>query len=132
MMNRGRPAANAIWWSGVCAKPCPENHIPFHFLHPQTSGNDVFYRNPYNVEENLFVNLSSPSSSQFPDVSALGSPEAAAKRLLAQTLEEFMSTRIGSRKEAEIVGFSQREAGGRLYYDVEVRGGAGARRGLLL
>lgn len=91
---------------------------------PQTSGNDVFYRNPYNVEENLFVNLSSPSSSQFADVSVLGSPEDAAKRLLSQTLEEFMSTRIGSRKEAEIVGFSQREAGGRLYYDVEVRGAA--------
>lgn len=86
----------------------------------QTSGNDVFYRNPYNVEENLFVNLSSPSSSKFTDVTLLGSPEEAAKRLLNQTLDEFMSTRIGSRKEADIVSFSQREAGGRLYYDIEV------------
>jgi len=33
-------------------------------LRRQTSGNDVFYRNPYNVEENLFVNISSPSSSK--------------------------------------------------------------------
>lgn len=86
----------------------------------QTSGNDVFYRNPYNVEENLFVNLSSPSSSKFTDVTLLGSPEEAAKRLLNQTLDEFMSTRIGSRKEADIVSFGQREAGGRLYYDIEV------------
>ena len=86
----------------------------------------MFYRNPYEVEENLFVNLSSPSSSQFADVGVLGSPEAAAKRLLAQTLDEFMSTRIGSRKEAEIVSFSQREAAGRLYYDIEVcRAGLG-------
>lgn len=30
----------------------------------QTSGNDVFYRNPFNVEENVFVNVSSPSSSK--------------------------------------------------------------------
>ena len=69
----------------------------------------------------MFVNLSSPSSSKFPDVSGLGTPEDAAKRLLSQTLDEFMSTRIGSRKEAEIVSFSQREADGRLYYDIEVR-----------
>ena len=46
---------------------------------PQTSGNDVFYRNPYNVNENLFVDISSPSSSRYGSVSALGSPEAAAK-----------------------------------------------------
>ncbi len=52
---------------------------------------------------------------------ALGSPEAAAERLLKQTLEEFMSTRLGSRKEAEVVSASQREVDGRLFYDVEVR-----------
>ena len=86
----------------------------------QTSGNDVFYRNPYNVEENLFVNISSPSSSRFADVRALGSPDDAAKRLLSQTLDEFMSTRLGSRKEAEIVSAAERQAGGRLYYDIEV------------
>ncbi len=58
---------------------------------------------------------------QFADVRALGSPEAAAERLLKQTLEEFMSTRLGSRKEAEVVSASQREVDGRLFYDVEVR-----------
>ena len=49
------------------------------FAPPQTSGNDVFYRNPYNVNENLFVDISSPSSSRYGSVAALGPPEAAAK-----------------------------------------------------
>jgi hypothetical protein len=50
----------------------------------QSSGNDIFYRNPYNVNENLFVDVSSPSSSNFASVEDLGSPEAAAKRTLDQ------------------------------------------------
>ena len=50
----------------------------------QTSGNDIFYRNPYNVNENLFVDVSSPSSSNFSSVEDLGPPEAAAKRTLNQ------------------------------------------------
>ena len=50
----------------------------------QTSGNDIFYRNPYNVNENLFVDISSPSSSNFSSVEDLGPPEAAAKRTLDQ------------------------------------------------
>ena len=35
---------------------------------PQTSGNDCFYRNPRNVEETLFVDVSSPSSSKYQSV----------------------------------------------------------------
>ena len=58
---------------------------------------------------------------QFADVTALGSPEAAADRLLKQTLDEFMSTRLGSRKQAEIVSASRRDADGRAFYDIEVR-----------
>jgi hypothetical protein len=50
----------------------------------QTSGNDVFYRNPFNVEENLFVNVSSPSSSKYTSVADLGSPEEAAQRTQQQ------------------------------------------------
>ena len=50
----------------------------------QTSGNDVFYRNPFNLEENLFVDVSSPSSSKYEAVGDLGSPEDAAQRALAQ------------------------------------------------
>uniref|UniRef100_A0A061SP80 Lumenal-like protein n=1 Tax=Tetraselmis sp. GSL018 TaxID=582737 RepID=A0A061SP80_9CHLO len=87
-----------------------------------TSGNDVFYRNPLNIEENLFVNISSPSSSKFESVADLGTVEEAAERTKSQLLEEFMSTRLGVRREAETVYASSREGlDGKLYYDIEVR-----------
>ena len=44
----------------------------------------MFYRNPANVEENLFVNVSSPSSSKFETVADLGTPEQAAQRTVDQ------------------------------------------------
>ena len=50
----------------------------------QTSGNDIFYRNPTNVNENLFVDVSSPSSSTFESVEDLGTPGQAAKKTLNQ------------------------------------------------
>jgi len=53
-------------------------------------------------------------------VTALGSPEKAADRLLKQTFDEFMSTRLGSRKEAEILSASRRDVDGRVFYDIEV------------
>lgn len=86
----------------------------------QTSGNDVFYRNPYNVEECLFVNITSPSSSTYDSVADLGTPQRAAERLRQQYLGEFMSTRLGSQKRVEILSASSREADGRQYYDIEV------------
>ena len=52
----------------------------------QTSGNDIFYRNPTNVNENLFVDVSSPSSSTFESVEDLGPPDQAAKKTLNQVL----------------------------------------------
>jgi hypothetical protein len=92
----------------------------------QTSGNDVFYRNPYNVDENLFVDISSPSSSRYASVAALGTPEAAAKRTLAQFLEELMSTRLGVRRQGEVVSATPRTADdGKEYYDIEARRGSG-------
>lgn len=86
----------------------------------QTSGNDAFFRNPYNVEECLFVNITSPSSSKFDSVQSLGTPQQAAERLRQQYLSEFMSTRLGSQKKVDILSASSREADGRLYYDIEV------------
>lgn len=75
----------------------------YSFFYPElwtpvtTSGNDVFLRNPFNIEENLFVDISSPSSSRYNSVVDLGTPEAAAQALLNQYLnKEFMSTRIGA------------------------------------
>ena len=47
--------------------------------------------------------------------------DAAAQRTLAQFLEELMSTRLGVRREGEIVSAAARTADdGKEYYDVEV------------
>lgn len=74
----------------------------YSFVYPEawslvtTSGNDVFLRNPFNIDENCFVDISSPSSSRYASVEDLGTPAQAAQALLDQYLnKEFMSTRIG-------------------------------------
>jgi hypothetical protein len=95
----------------------PEDWLPV-----TTSGNDVFYRNPFNAEENLFVDVSSPSSSKFESVTDLGSPETAAKTNLDQFLEEFMSTRIGVKRVGEVVSAVARTGDDGLeYYDIQTR-----------
>jgi len=67
------------------------------------------------------VEMSSPSSSKFKGVEDLGTPEQAAKRVLQQQLTEFMSTRIGVRREAAVTDARARRGDdGRLYYEVEV------------
>lgn len=76
------------------------------------SGNDVFFRNPASAEENLFVSISSPSSTKFASVRDLGSPEEAARKVLDQTLTEFMSTRLGVRRESEVISAVEREGKG--------------------
>lgn len=101
----------------------------YSFFYPErwiavtSSGNDCFLRNPVNIDENVFVDISSPSSSRFASVQDLGSPEETAKKILEQYLnKEFMSTRIGIRREGQVLGAQQREGeGGRLYYDVAIR-----------
>ena len=117
----------------------------YSFLYPDdwipvtTSGNDVFYRSPLDVDTNLFVDVSSPSSSKYESVADLGSPQEAAEKTLKQYLTELMSTRIGVRRSGEVLSASARELsdeelarydGGntskntetsRLYYDVVVR-----------
>lgn len=87
----------------------------------QSSGNDIFYRNPYNVSENLFVDVSSPSSSTYTSVKDLGTPEDAAKRTLSQYLEELMSTRLGVKRTGEVVTADERVGSdNKLYYDIQV------------
>ena len=101
----------------------------YSFIYPETwlavtsSGNDVFVRNQRNIEENLFVDISSPSSSRYNSVEDLGSPEASAKILLDQYLtKEFMSTRIGITREGSVVSATARTgADGRKYYDIVIR-----------
>lgn len=56
LLAAGMPARAPL----CCHPSCPPALPPGK----QTSGNDVFYRNPFNVEENVFVNVSSPSSSK--------------------------------------------------------------------
>lgn len=117
----------------------------YSFLYPDdwipgtTSGNDVFFRSPLDVDTNLFVDVSSPSSSKYETVADLGTPREAAEKTLKQYLTELMSTRIGVRRSGEVLSASARELtdeelsrydGGntsqgaetsRLYYDVVVR-----------
>lgn len=97
---------------------CPDNWIAV-----TSSGNDIFLRNPRSVEENIFVDITSPSSSRFMSVADLGSPSDAANRLLDQYLtKEFMSTRLGIARYGEVVSASGRVADdGQTYYDVAIR-----------
>jgi hypothetical protein len=73
---------------------------PEDWIEVKGSGNDVFFRNPARAEENMFVSISSPSSTKFDTVRDLGTPEDVAKKVLDQYLTEFMSTRIGVRRES--------------------------------
>lgn len=87
-----------------------------------TAGADSFYRNQNNLEENLFVDISSPSSSNYASVKDLGSEDAIGKRVLDQYLVEFMSTRIGVKREPEVVESVFRDGpDGKLYCDVMLR-----------
>jgi len=100
----------------------------YSFLYPESwlpvtsSGNDCFYRNAFNAEENLFVDVSSPSSSSYPSIDALGSPEEVAEKLKKEYLDEFLSTRIGVKREGKVVDAVRREGGdGRGYYDIRIQ-----------
>ncbi|KAG0576958.1 hypothetical protein KC19_5G121100 [Ceratodon purpureus] len=94
---------------------------PAGWIQVRGAGADVFFRDPVNLDENLLVEMSSPSSSKFQGVEDLGTPEQAAKKVLQQQLTEFMSTRIGVRREANVTATRSRVGDdGRLYYEVEV------------
>ncbi|KAI8468302.1 MAG: lumenal PsbP-like protein [Monoraphidium minutum] len=98
-------------------------NVPELWAPVTTSGNDVFLRNPFNIEENLFVDITSPSSSRYASVEDLGTPEAAAVALLDRYLnKEFMSTRLGIKREGEVISAASRVADdGRTYYDLTIR-----------
>jgi hypothetical protein len=71
------------------------------------------------VEENLFVTISSPSTSRYASVADLGPPASAAAAILAQYLTEFASTRLGVKRTGAVVSAGARTADdGREYYDV--------------
>lgn len=94
---------------------------PKNWIQVRGAGADIFFRDPYVLDENISVELSSPSSSNYKSVEDLGSPQEAAEKVLRQYLVEFMSTRLGVRRESNILSTSSRIADdGRLYYQVEV------------
>ncbi|XP_047964349.1 psbP domain-containing protein 1, chloroplastic isoform X1 [Salvia hispanica] len=94
---------------------------PSNWIQVRGAGADIFFRDPFVLDENISVNISSPSSSQYKSVEDLGSPEEAGKKVLKQYLTEFMSTRLGVRRESSILSTSSKVASdGRLYYEVEV------------
>ncbi|KAL6324217.1 hypothetical protein AAG906_006489 [Vitis piasezkii] len=94
---------------------------PQNWIQVRGSGADIFFRDPFVLDENLSVELSSPSSSRYKSVEDLGQPQEAGKKVLKQYLTEFMSTRLGVRRESNIVSTSSRVADdGRTYYQVEV------------
>ncbi|CAH8316895.1 unnamed protein product [Eruca vesicaria subsp. sativa] len=94
---------------------------PQNWIQVRGAGADIFFRDPIVLDENLSVEFSSPSSSKYKSLEDLGSPEEAGKRVLRQYLTEFMSTRLGVKREANILTTSSRVADdGKLYYQVEV------------
>ncbi|KAK1294714.1 hypothetical protein QJS10_CPA16g01708 [Acorus calamus] len=105
-----------------------DNFDGYTFKYPQNwiqvrgAGADVFFRDPFVLDENVSVNITSPSSSQYKSVEDLGSPQLAGERVLKQYLVEFMSTRLGVRRESTILSTASRVADdGRMYYEVEAK-----------
>lgn len=96
-------------------------NYPLNWIQVRGAGADIFFRDPFVLDENLSVEISSPSSSRYKSVQDLGPPEEAGKKVLRQYLTEFMSTRLGVRRESKILSTSSRTADdGKLYYQVEV------------
>ncbi|MED6137784.1 PsbP domain-containing protein 1, chloroplastic [Stylosanthes scabra] len=94
---------------------------PSNWIQVRGAGADIFFRDPYILDENVSVEISSPSSSRYKSVEDLGTPEEAGKKVLKQYLTEFMSTRLGVRRESNILSTTSRVADdGKLYYQVEV------------
>jgi hypothetical protein len=95
---------------------------PSNWVEVKGSGNDIFFRNPANVEENLFVAISSPSSDFYKSVKDVGTADEAAKKILKQALGELMSTRIGVLRESEVLEAKEDvDENGRVFYDITVR-----------
>ncbi|XP_068663608.1 psbP domain-containing protein 1, chloroplastic [Aristolochia californica] len=96
-------------------------NYPKNWIQVRGAGADVFFRDPFVLDENLSVEMSSPSSSRYKSVEDLGPPQVAGAKVLKQYLTEFMSTRLGVRRESNILSTSSRVADdGKLYYEIEV------------
>jgi len=137
------PAAAAVTTALVAPRPAlarlpnpPEGFLRFRndansydFVYPSDwfritgAGDTVLFRSSFNPEVGLFVNISSPSASRYTDLESLGDPPTVAKSLTEQLLLELTSTRLGVRREAELVSAVARKGAydDRTYYDIDVR-----------
>ncbi|KAF8401271.1 hypothetical protein HHK36_012204 [Tetracentron sinense] len=96
-------------------------NYPKNWIQVRGAGADIFFRDPFVLDENISMEFSSPSSSKYKSVEDLGPPQEAGEKVLRQYLTEFMSTRLGVRRESNILSTSSRVADdGRIYYQVEV------------
>ncbi|KAI3708888.1 hypothetical protein L2E82_38428 [Cichorium intybus] len=96
-------------------------NYPKNWIQVRGANADIFFRDPFVLDENLSVEVSSPSSSKYKSVEDLGPPEEAGKAVLRQYLTEFMSTRLGVKREASILSTSSAIADdGKMYYQIEV------------
>ncbi|KAM7474629.1 hypothetical protein LguiB_021872 [Lonicera macranthoides] len=94
---------------------------PQNWIQVRGANADIFFRDPFVLDENLSVGFSSPSSSKYKSVEDLGPPQEAGKKVIKQYLTEFMSTRLGVKRESNILSTSSRIADdGKMYYEVEV------------
>ncbi|XP_002988595.2 psbP domain-containing protein 1, chloroplastic [Selaginella moellendorffii] len=94
---------------------------PGSWFQVRGAGADCFFRSPVNLDESVTVDVSSPSSSRYQSIEELGLPQDAAQGLLKQLSTEFMSTRLGVRREINVLSSRSRVDGdGRLLYEVEV------------
>ncbi|XP_019055624.1 PREDICTED: psbP domain-containing protein 1, chloroplastic isoform X2 [Nelumbo nucifera] len=94
---------------------------PQNWIQVRGAGADIFFRDPFVLDENISVEVSSPSSSKYKSVEDLGPPQKAGEKVLKQYLTEFMSTRLGVRRESNILSTSSRVADdGKIYYQVEI------------
>ncbi|XP_059652254.1 psbP domain-containing protein 1, chloroplastic [Cornus florida] len=94
---------------------------PRNWIQVRGANADIFFRDPFVLDENISVEVSSPSSSSYKTVEDLGLPQEAGEKVLRQYLTEFMSTRLGVRRESHILSTSSRVADdGKIYYQVEV------------
>ncbi|GBG65989.1 hypothetical protein CBR_g54968 [Chara braunii] len=95
-------------------------NYPDDWVEVRGAGADIFYRSAFDPDENLFVSISSPSSSNYQSISDLGTPEEAGKRFLKQYLTELMSTRLGVRRESKLLSTRQRTTpDGQQFYEIE-------------
>ena len=85
---------------------------PDSWISVTSSGNEVFKRNPRVADENAFVTISSPTSSRYAQVADLGTPDDASELLQKQFLKEYMSTRLGVRREVQPI-FARSRTGAR-------------------